>query len=505
MVLLTNSLELKNKICFGGGYPLLVHDLWRIIVITNTVFAFYIVFHRRRSVSTTWAWLIILLVLPIVGLILYAFFGRGISQENIFSINKQPHIGLLNVRKTITRPPKNISSSDTSHEGKVAVNFFNKDNISPLTKNNHVSLYTDGEKMFDSMIHDITKAKQTINIEFYTFYNDNIGNKILDLLIKKAQAGTKVHVLYDAWGSLGANSTWFNQLRKAGGEVLPFITSRNMITRYRINYHLHRKIVVIDGRISWTGGFNIGDQYLSRDKKFGYWRDSQVRIVGSASLLLQERFVMDWNASINKNSQIITYNELFFPDLNENDVTQGDVPTQVVFDGPDSDEHYMRNGMMRLMMLARKRLWIQTPYLIPDDAMMAAWQMIAASGVDVRIMIPCKPDHPFIYRATQWYANELTHYGIKIYTYNTGFIHAKTTIIDNLYSTVGSMNQDYRSYDLNFEDTAIFYDKKFNKKMAEIFKEDMKNSTLLTKKMIKNQSRWLKTVQSFSRMLSPIL
>ncbi len=482
-----------------------LHDLWRIIVITNTILAFYIVFHRRRSVSTTWAWLIILLVLPIIGLILYGFFGRGISQENIFAINRQKHLGLRNVQETITKAPKKVSPDDTSTKGKIAIKYFNKDHNSPLTKNNHVDLYNDGHAMFKDMIRDIEKAKKTVNVEFYTFYNDEIGNRMLNLLIKKAKSGVKVNVLYDAWGSMGATKAWFNQLRKAGGEVLPFITSRNMITRYRINYHLHRKIVVIDGKISWTGGFNIGDQYLGKNKKLGYWRDSQVRIVGSASLLLQERFVMDWNASIYKNTQVITYSDLYFPDLDENDIENGDVATQVVFDGPDRYEQYMRNGMMRLMLMARKRLWIQTPYLIPDDAMFAAWQTIASSGVDVRIMIPCKPDHPFIYRATQWYANELTRYGIKVYIYNHGFIHAKTTVIDNLYSSVGSMNQDYRSYDLNFEDNVIFYDKKFNKKMADTFEKDMGDSTLLTKEMIAKQSWPLKTLQSFSRMLSPIL
>lgn len=223
-----------------------------------------------------------------------------------------------------------------------------------MTKNNHVSLFTDGRKMFDSMIEDIENAKETINVEFYTFYNDDIGNRILDLLIKKAKEGIQVRVIYDAWGSMGATKRWFDQLRKVGGQVLPFITSRNMITRYRINYHLHRKIVVIDGRISWTGGFNIGDQYLGKNKKFGYWRDSQVRIVGSASLLLQERFVMDWNASIQNDSQIITFNTIFFPDLDETEISPGDIATQIVSDGPDRYEPYMRNGIMRLMLLARK-------------------------------------------------------------------------------------------------------------------------------------------------------
>ena len=481
------------------------HDLIRIIFITNTILAFYIVFHRRRSVSTTWAWLIILLIFPIIGITLYAFFGRGISQENIFAINKQHHIGLRNVQKSIAKAPKKISSSDTSNDADIAINFFNHNNEAPLTKNNQIKLYTEGETFFHDMLKDMVRAKETINVEFYTFYNDNIGNRVLQLLIKKAKQGVQVRVIYDAWGSMGATKAWFDQLRDAGGEVLPFITSKNMITRYRINYHLHRKIVVIDGHISWTGGFNIGDQYLSKKKKFGHWRDSQVRIVGSASLLLQERFVMDWNASIKRTDQLIRFNSTLFPNLDEEDIHEGDIPTQIISDGPDRYSPYLRNGMMRMMLLARKRLWIQTPYLIPDDAVFAVWQTIAMSGVDVRIMIPCKPDHPFIYRATQWYANELTRCGVKIYIYDAGFLHAKTTIIDDKFSTVGSMNQDYRSYDLNFEANAVFYDRKFNHQMAHVFEDDMKKSHLLTRAEIKKQGRALRTLQSFSCMLSPIL
>ncbi|MBA1392910.1 cardiolipin synthase, partial [Lactobacillus sp. XV13L] len=320
-----------------------------------------------------------------------------------------------------------------------------------------------------------------------------------------AKEGVHVRLLYDAWGSMGATKTWFDQLSQVGGQVLPFVTSRNMITRYRINYHLHRKIVVVDGKTSWTGGFNVGDQYLSRKKKFGYWRDSQVRIVGSASLLLQERFVMDWNASIQKEEQVITFNTLLFPNLDENEIRPGDVATQIVSDGPDHYNANMRNGVMRLISLAKKRVWIQTPYLIPDDAMFATLLTIAMSGVDLRIMIPCKPDHPFIYRATQWYANELSRYGVKIYMYQNGFLHAKTIVVDDTFSTVGSMNQDYRSYDLNFEDIAVFYDKNFTAEVAHSFEADMTKSTLLTPQMIAKQGRWLRTLQSFSRMLSPIL
>lgn len=198
-----------------------LHDLLLVIIITNTILAFYIVFHRRRSVSTTWAWLIILLVFPILGLTLYAFFGRGISQEDIFAINRQHHLGLQNVLKEIDKAPRKISPSDTSNKGEIAVNFFNKNGEVPLTKNNLVKLYTDGRKMFDDMIYDIEHAKKTVNVEFYTFYNDQIGNEILELLIKKAKQGVKVHVLYDAWGSMGATKNGSINCEKLAEKFYP--------------------------------------------------------------------------------------------------------------------------------------------------------------------------------------------------------------------------------------------------------------------------------------------
>lgn len=480
---------------------MLLHDLFRILIIVNTILAFYVVFHRRRSVATSWAWLIILLILPVIGFILYSFLGRGLSQENLFAINRQHHIGLRNVQKMIAKDQACSGPADTSGQGKVLVDFLNRNNESPLSKDNQIQLYTDGHDKFHDLLIDMEQAKSSINVEYYTFYNDQIGNQVLQLLIKKQKQGVKVRVLYDAWGSMGATKSWFSQLTKVGGQVLPFVTSRNMITRYRINYHLHRKIVVIDGRIGWTGGFNIGDQYLGRKEKFGYWRDDHVRIVGSAALILQERFVMDWNASIKKEQQLITFSPKLFPEPH----SRGKVPIQIVADGPDRDQPYLRNGMMRLMLLSRKRLWIQTPYLIPDEAMIAAWQIIVNSGVDVRIMIPCKPDHPFIYRATQWYANNLAQIGVKIYIYDKGFLHAKSMIVDDKYAVVGSMNQDFRSYDLNFEDNAVIYDQDFTMIMAQKFLADLKDTHLLSISEIEAQGRLMHTLQSFSRLLSPIL
>lgn len=482
------------------------NQILRIILLVNTILSLYVVFHRKRSVATTWAWLIILLILPVIGFILYGFLGRGLSQENLFAINQQNHIGLKKVRKMLPQHVrKTASPNDTSDTARVLIDYFNSKGDTPLSKNNEIAIFTDGKAKFRQLFADIAHAQETVNIEYYSFINDEIGNEFLDLLVKKAKAGVKVRLIYDPWGSPGASKAWFQPLLDQGGEVIPFSTSRNMITKYRMNYHLHRKEVIIDGRISWTGGFNVGDQYLGKSKKFGYWRDTHVRILGSASLLLQERFVMDWNASVQKEEDEVIFEPRLFPKMHKNSQPNNSVATQIVSDGPDQDEPYMRNGMIRLMMMARQTLWIQTPYLVPDDPMIATWRIAARSGVDVRIMIPCMPDHPFIYRATQWYAKQLMREGIKIYIYQNGFIHAKTVVVDDKYSTIGSMNQDYRSYTLNFEAIAVFYDQKIAREMKQIFLHDTLDCIRLTPAMVDNWSRWLTFKQSFSRLLSPIL
>ncbi|MGX4763960.1 cardiolipin synthase [Holzapfeliella sp. JNUCC 72] len=481
----------------------ILRPLLFILLFLNTIFSIYLVFKRPRSIATTWAWFILLTVLPVLGFLLYAFFGRGLAEENLMSISTQKEVG-LDYAKELEKESLNYDNpNDTTQEARLVVDYFNYNHKNPLSKENDVNFFTDGASKFKNLFKDIIKAKHSVHVEYYSFYDDSIGHDFITLLEDKAREGVEVKLIYDPWGSVGNSSSFFDNLERLGGIVVPFITSRNMIRKYRLNYHLHRKIVVIDGKIGWTGGFNVGDQYLGRKKKFGYWRDTHVRIVGPATLLLQERFVLDFNASIqDKNNKIEFRPELFpKPSLNSRD----NAAVQIISDGPEQEEDFLKNGVIRLMNIARHKIWVQTPYLVPDDSMISTLVIAARSGIDVKIMIPCKPDHPFIYRATQYYANYLTKYGIEIYIYNNGFLHAKTVIVDDKFSTVGSMNQDFRSYMLNFEANAFFYDKKISSQLAQHFKHDIKDCTLLTQNMINQQSQSLKLKQQVSRLLSPIL
>ncbi|KRN04774.1 cardiolipin synthase [Holzapfeliella floricola] len=474
-----------------------------ILLFFNTLFSIYLVFKRPRSIATTWAWLILLNVLPVLGFLLYAFFGRGLAEENLMSISAQKEVGLDFAKKLEKESLNYDNPNDTTQDARLVIDYFNYDYKNPLSKKNDVNFFTDGASKFKKLFKDIIKAKYSVHVEYYTFYDDAIGHDFITLLEDKAREGVEVKLIYDPWGSVGNSSSFFDNLERLGGIVVPFITSRNMIRKYRLNYHLHRKIVVIDGQIGWTGGFNVGDQYLGRKKKFGYWRDTHVRIVGPATLLLQERFVLDFNASVQDNKNKIVFRQDLFP--NPSSTSRDNTAIQIVSDGPEQEEDFLKNGVIRLMNIARHKIWIQTPYLVPDDSMISTLVIAARSGIDVKIMIPCKPDHPFIYRATQYYANYLTKYGIEIYIYNNGFLHAKTVIVDDKFATVGSMNQDFRSYMLNFEANAFFYDKKISRQLSQHFKHDMKDCTLLTQNMINQQSQSLKLKQQVSRLLSPIL
>lgn len=474
------------------------------IYIINTLFAIMTVFRKPRDIAATWAWLLVLILLPVIGFILYMFTGRGLSNKGIFKMRKKDYDGLEKLLR------EEAYSADFLFEnfdqygqdtGEV-MQFFSTIDQAPVVKRNEIKIFNDGHEKFASLFEDIRQAKKSVHVEYYTFYSDHIGTQFRDLLIEKAKEGVEVRVLYDAFGSRGTTKKWFKALTDAGGHVEAFITSRNALLRFRINYHDHRKIVVIDGKMGYTGGFNVGDQYLGESKKFGYWRDTHIRITGHGALSLQMRFLMDWNASVDEKEHV-TYEAKYFP--LPDCANCGDTPLQVVSSGPDTQKEQIKLGYIKLISSAKERVWIQSPYLVPDESVISALKVAAASGIDVRMMIPCMPDHPFIYRATQFYANFLHHFGVRIFIYNNGFLHSKTMVVDNRWISIGSANQDIRSYSLNFEVNTFMYDPSVVEEYANQYLADMDYCTELTDEMIKKQGGWLRFKQHFSRLLSPIL
>lgn len=374
-------------------------------------------------------------------------------------------------------------------------------NTSPYTTNNKVSIYTDGKELFDEIKNQLKKAKKYIHIEFYIFKDDELGKEILDILIDKLAEGVEVRLLYDTVGSRLFSKKGIDRIKKAGGKVGAFFPSFLRIINLNLNFRNHRKIVVIDGNVGFVGGFNVGDEYLGKDPKFGYWRDTHTKIVGSAVNDLNLRFMMDWRYTTRED---INFTKYLNEDINP---YNGNVGIQIINSGPDLSEiDEIKYGYLKMIQKARRYLYIQSPYLILNSSLLDAIKIACLSGVDVRIMIPSKPDHPFVYWASYSYAGELLKFGAKIYTYDKdAFLHAKTVVIDDSICSIGTANMDIRSFELNFEVNSFIYSSDIATKQKEIFENDIEKCLQVTREIYENRSRIIKFKESISRLLSPVL
>lgn len=473
-----------------------------ITLILNIFLAIVLIFMERRDPTSTWAWLLVLFFIPLFGFIVYLLLGRQLREKHLFRWEGSNKIGIDKLidfqLEAIEHDTFEFQLDDTAHY-KDKIYLHLKSNHAVLTQDNDVQIFNDGKAKFDALIHDLEQAKDHIHFQYYIIRLDDLGKRILDVLIHKAKQGVKVRVLFDDIGSRGLHKKHFQELIHHGGEVEAFFPSSMPLINPRLNYRNHRKIVVIDGRIGYIGGFNVGDEYLGLYKKFGYWRDTHLRIEGSALHPLQTRFILDWNQASEK--QDIEYAERYFPIIPR----KGSVGMQIVSSGPDSEWEQIKNGYLKMIFMAQKYIYIQTPYFIPDVSFLDALRIACLSGVDVRIMIPNKPDHMFVYWATYSNIGKLLLAGAKVYIYENGFIHSKQIVVDDELSTVGTANIDVRSFKLNFEINAFIYDREKSHELAEIFEQDMQLSTELTYEMYLHRSRAIKLKESVSRLLSPIL
>jgi len=473
-----------------------------VVLILNILLAIFVIFQERKSISSTWAWLLVLFFIPVVGFILYLIFGQNLKREKLFQWDGPQKIGLKEMiseqekeMKDGNYPFRNISSSE--HEDIIYMHLMN--NGALLSEDNDVTIFTDGQEKFSSLIQDILEAKHFIHLQYYIIKNDDLGKEVIAALTKKAQEGITVRVLYDELGSRGLSKKAFTELKEAGGEVEVFFPAILPLINLRMNYRNHRKLVIIDGCVGYVGGFNIGNEYLGINPKFGYWRDTHLRIVGSAVYSMQMRFILDWNQASHRND--IAYKPTLFPPS----TAKGNDGIQIVTSGPDSEHEQIKQGYIKLIFSAKKSILIQTPYFIPDDSLLDALRIACLAGKEVKIMIPNKPDHAFVYWATLSHIGELLKYGAKIYIYNNGFIHAKTIVIDEEISSVGTANIDVRSFRLNFEVTAFLYSAKLSKQLVEAFEHDLTLSYLLTLEDYNKRSSYIRFKESISRLLSPIL
>lgn len=391
--------------------------------------------------------------------------------------------------------------NDSNYEGikKKVISLLLNTGKFPFTTNNTVDLFVDGNEKFKRLLKDIESAKDHIHLEYFIIKDSDIGRKIKDLLIKKAKEGITIKILYDDVGCwrFWFHRGYFKEMKSVGIEVVPFLPAKFPIIGGKINYRNHRKIAIIDGYIGYTGGINIGDEYMGKNKKFGYWRDTHIRIEGSSVYMLQMVFLTDWYYTTQK----VSFEERFFPKLDY----KGNSMIQVVATGPDSDWEAIHYAYFSAICNAKKSVYIETPYFIPDESLLRALKSASLSGVDVRIIFPSIPDHKIVHHASYSYFNDILKSGGKVYLYKKGFIHSKVVIIDDKISSTGSANMDLRSFMLNFEMNAFMYDEKIIKKITEDFFEDIKNSEELNLNNFEKRSFVKKCIESVARLFSPIL
>lgn len=443
----------------------------------------------KRDPTSAIAWSVTVIFLPVIGIIFFLILGY----QNIH----RPLRKKIRHQQAYKRKKPILDSGVEPKPGlsrlaKVACGL----GMPFPTEGNSLNFYISGEHAFPEMLKSIQEAEKYIHLQVFILRNDETGRKFLSLLVEKAKQGVQVRLLYDAVGSIGLRSGLLKDLQRAGGKVQSFLSLFSLWHQFRINLRNHRKILVVDGKVAYTGGMNLGDEYAKVTKKYGRWRDTHMKIHGPAVADLQRLFAEDWNFAAKEDIDSLT-DEI----AHEGD---GNAKIQLAWSGPDQETKAIRETYLSAIFFGSKRLWATTPYLVPDPSLLDALCVAARSGCDVRVILPQKPDKWIPFLAGRYYWGELMKAGVKLYQYQPGFIHAKTLLIDD-WASVGSVNLDCRSLFLNFEVSCFIESPLILRRLEEQFQRDF------TKCKEVNPEEWnkrpfaVKVLESGLRLLTPIL
>ncbi len=462
-----------------------------IVYALTVVSIIIVVLSENRNPVKSLAWVTVLLLLPMLGIILYIFFGRNIQNTRKMSRRnrrrlkrrEKPHITDF---KRLELSPESIQQVSLAHS-LTGASFYS---------GNSVEVFTSGAEKFESLLKDLAGAREYINIEYYIFENDNIGNRVADILIEKARAGLTVRVIYDHVGSFNVKNRFFKRMRAAGVQVFPFFEVTFPQLGTRINWRNHRKICIIDGTIGYLGGMNVADRYIDGGKTFKKWRDTHVRVTGPVVAALQYSFAVDWHFM---GQPLITEIATMAPPF------PGNIGAQLLTSGPTSQWSNIAFMFHKAIANARRRIYIQTPYFLPTDALLKDLITAALAHVDVRIMVPRKSDSLLLDLASSSYVTECLRAGVKIYLYEAGMLHSKMILIDDEFVTIGSTNFDFRSFEHNFEGNLFFYSRELNERVLEIYKQDLSECTRIQPAQWRHRPIARRALESVVRLLSPIL
>lgn len=481
----------------GQGLFWVILDL--VLLITIVVMGVVIIMGNHDPIKTI-SWILILFLLPVGGIILYIYFGFNPRKRKMIrfkEMSDRMSLDRLIQDQLIRLNHKIFLTDERLFPKRQMMKLLLNNSKAIITEHNHIRVLNNGRQTFGSMIYELEKARDHIHFEFFIIEDDQIGNKIKDILIRKALSGVEVKVLYDDIGSWSLPRRFIRELTTAGVHVASFLPVRTYAFANKVNYRLHRKIIVVDGEIGFVGGINIADRYLRGLGKNNRWRDIHLRLEGESVRSLQAIFLLDWNFA----NGTTEYDPRYFP---LNTVKEKRL-IQIVSSGPDSDWQSIMQSYFAAIATAMQYVYISTPYFLPNESIMTAMKTAALSGIDVRLLLPEKNDSWMVGKSSRSYLKELLEAGVHVYFYLKGFTHSKLLIVDDVFSSVGTANMDIRSFNQDFEANALIYDEMITLQLKQDFLDDISQSKEIFADDWDERSVWEKAQESVARLFSPLL
>ncbi|KGI59959.1 cardiolipin synthase [Prevotella sp. S7 MS 2] len=474
----------------------MIYIHWAFLVVYTfvVVAAMIKVLMDNRQPAKTMAWVLVLSFMPIVGIILYFFLGqntrkeRMISQRSLDQLTKRSMLEFAEQRDL--RLPKSY---------RALIKLFTNQSLSLPFKDNEVDICTDGYQFFLSLLRDIGTAEHHIHLDTYIIEDDPLGNLIADVLIDKARQGVEVRLVYDDMGCWKTRNRFFERMREGGVDTRSFMPVKFLsFFSSKVNYRNHRKLCIIDGRVGYIGGMNIALRYVKGDKM--PWRDTHLRIVGGAVYAIQKAFLIDWYFV----DRTLITDHAYYPEPDSR--IDNNCLAQIVTSSPVQPWPDIMQGYVRILLEARRYVYMETPYFLPTEPILFAMRTAALAGVDVRLMIPMRTDAKLVEWASISYVMETLEAGVKVYLYQAGFNHSKMLVSDDFLCSCGSSNIDFRSFENNFESNAFFYDSALALRMKKVFLDDLQQCVPIEKvQRLMRRPFLLRLWESIIRLLSPLL
>ena len=479
-----------------GWFQIVLLALYVLTVLSSII----TIIREKRDPVKSLAWIALIALVPLLGLAVYVLFGRNWRKRKMFSrkeILDEKWIEAVAGQQFSRLSDPALAATPEIENNRDTIRLMLGNSRALLAVHNRVEVLQNGKATFASLYEALKGARHSIHLEYYIFENDRIGRQVESILTKKARAGVEVRLIYDGVGTLWTEGSIFRRLRRTGVQVECFMPVAFPWFSSRVNYRNHRKIAVIDGRVAYTGGINIAERYLV-GTKLGRWRDIHLKIEGEAVKMLQSVFITDWHF-VRPSEQLRA--DDYFRDTDIDEVC----PVQIAVSGPDSDWSVIMQAFFSAIVKARERIYISTPYFTPNAALLTALKVAALSGIDVRLLIPGRSDSRLALWATRSYVQELLEAGIGVYTYQGGFNHSKLIIIDGDFCSVGSANIDMRSFEDNFEVSALIYDREVAARLEAGYEADLRSSSRVVLSEWEARPARHGALESLARLLSPLL